>query len=939
MLAAFVLVAVWLNPAAWADGLVYQIPAEGRWAEYDITLTSSDTVKTGTLRIQALGQTTMNGDTARWIELSIIGTNAPTPDELFRLLIPEQYLTGAGDITAHVLQAWYKKGADDPELVDHDRLRFGVGPVEMFLGTPRNLEQLPNQKLNVAGLGVLDTERETGQLELALDESQKRPANITVWRHTKAPFGSVQLRIDTQTAEGGVQATTVVEVTLVRTGDDAETAARRTARTLPPDRQAYTDAERLEDPEQRIAALEKFLIDFPGSSGAGSAHEKILETLVEHWPERLDDILARAEQVVDGTPGPVRTRMYSTVAATLTEVDGLLNDAEQFALKGLDAADKEEERARSSGTSTVITAAATLGRIYITRDKVAEAERLLSEVRAANPLLAAAADALSALASGTDRDAGATVQVNLVALQSAAMAQMQMQFEVMRSGPRPPTPPSNRATPPDRRAYTAANGIDDPEKKIEALDQFLTDFPSSFSRSFAIRTIVDTLVQNFPDRTDEIRARADKAIESSPDRMRSSMYNMLATTLDRAGILMEEAEQFAIEGLERARAEREERVKRVGRTTRVHVMAALGQVYLKQGKFVEAEQTLREAYDADPSLSAAAEGLAELATRSGDVIALQYQLDAALGGHLDADGRARLENLYRGAHSGSLDGLEAVLDGRYRERFPNPVTVDRYARSASRTDRVVLAEVFSGAGCPPCAAVDLAFEAVMERYSRADVAMLMYHVHVPVPDPMTNRSSLARAEFYGVQGVPAFFIDGTAGRSGGGSREMTQSVYDRITPTIDDRLESEARADLRLEVVAEGAMVKVKATVDGIASDAQRLTLRLVLVEDELSYSGQNGTRFHPMVVRSVAGVNAEGFPIDASRTTTVEHTFDLSAITQEIKAYLDDDEVHGQGRRITFGKKLHEIDPGRLSVVAFVQEVGSHRVLQAAYGRVELSR
>ncbi len=61
---AFLLSAVTWVPGsgAWAQGLLYQLPAEGQWADYDITLTSSDTVKTGTLRIRALGQTTVKVD-------------------------------------------------------------------------------------------------------------------------------------------------------------------------------------------------------------------------------------------------------------------------------------------------------------------------------------------------------------------------------------------------------------------------------------------------------------------------------------------------------------------------------------------------------------------------------------------------------------------------------------------------------------------------------------------------------------------------------------------------------------------------------------------------------------------------------------------------------------------------------------------------------------
>ena len=43
-----------------------------------------------------------------------------------------------------------------------------------------------------------------------------------------------------------------------------------------------------------------------------------------------------------------------------------------------------------------------------------------------------------------------------------------------------------------------------------------------------------------------------------------------------------------------------------------------------------------------------------------------------------------------------------------------------------------------------------------------------------------------------------------------------------------------------------------------------------------------------------------------------------------------DDYEVHGRDSRITFRRKMHEIDPDRLLVVAFVQDESTREVLQA---------
>jgi hypothetical protein len=125
----------------------------------------------------------------------------------------------------------------------------------------------------------------------------------------------------------------------------------------------------------------------------------------------------------------------------------------------------------------------------------------------------------------------------------------------------------------------------------------------------------------------------------------------------------------------------------------------------------------------------------------------------------------------------------------------------------------------------------------------------------------------------------------------------------------------------------------VKAEVDKVKSKSPDLKLQVALVEEHLTYSGENGIRFHPMVVRSLGGAQAEGFTIDPSKATSVEHTFDLAKITEELKAHLDDFETK---RKITFSQKKHDIDAGGLSVVAFVQDAKTKQVLQAAFVKLK---
>ena len=80
-----------------------------------------------------------------------------------------------------------------------------------------------------------------------------------------------------------------------------------------------------------------------------------------------------------------------------------------------------------------------------------------------------------------------------------------------------------------------------------------------------------------------------------------------------------------------------------------------------------------------------------------------------------------------------------------------------------------------------------------------------------------------------------------------------------------------------------------------------------------------------------MAGKNADGLPLKANKHSTFEHTFDLVKIVQVNKSYLDDYEINGRNFFTKFDEKKHEIDPNRLSVIAFVQDQKTKQIFQAA--------
>jgi hypothetical protein len=139
------------------------------------------------------------------------------------------------------------------------------------------------------------------------------------------------------------------------------------------------------------------------------------------------------------------------------------------------------------------------------------------------------------------------------------------------------------------------------------------------------------------------------------------------------------------------------------KSERATALATLGQILMKRGKTEEGEKALSEAYAARPApstMASIARVLAESAKKAGnETLQLEYLTVLALSGRITAGETKDFEAAYRKTHNGSLDGLDAMLDERYRrEHVRFAVTPFAPTPPAKRTGRAVLAEVFPGAG-------------------------------------------------------------------------------------------------------------------------------------------------------------------------------------------------------------------------------------------------
>jgi thiol-disulfide isomerase/thioredoxin len=517
-------------------------------------------------------------------------------------------------------------------------------------------------------------------------------------------------------------------------------------------------------------------------------------------------------------------------------------------------------------------------------------------------------------------------------------------------------------TPPDTKAYQDASHITDPAEKIVALQNFKKDFPDSPFVEGANMAILSTLAAKMPEQTARIQQFARAVLSGAKDKkQKGSLSAEIADTLLTNKVLLNDAEKYAkasvdamnqsqfiadqkAQSAKRAAAAKteedrpkpptdQELIKRFNQS-RANRLATLGRIEFELGKTPAALKILTEAHAANHDLPGAQGTLGEIALQKGDnAQALKYLVSARLAGQSGASTVAALSSAYSKTHNGTMAGLDEMLDAEYRKRFPEPLHLETYQPTAKRSDRLVLAEVFTGAGCGPCVGADLAFDAAMERYSRKELAVVMYHQHIPRPDPMTNSDSQARSKYYAVGGVPTYFIDGGKVNYNGAFRDDTKAVWEHIQKPIEKELDTPAEDKIDVQASAAGDSVKVSATVAQVKTESKDLKVHVLLLEKELTYSGENGIRFHPMVVRAMGGKEDDGFALDPANPAPVEQSWDLDKISASLKKQLDDYEAKGhRGNSFKFIEKKYQIDRGNLAVVVFVQDSKTKHILQAAF-------
>ena len=273
-----------------------------------------------------------------------------------------------------------------------------------------------------------------------------------------------------------------------------------------------------------------------------------------------------------------------------------------------------------------------------------------------------------------------------------------------------------------------------------------------------------------------------------------------------------------------------------------------------------------------------------------------------------------------------LAKLELRDFAEYSKTNP-PFRPEAFAGRKAKTDKAAVVEVFTGAECPPCVGVDLAFDGLLKSYKPTEVVLLQYHFHVPRPDPLTNADGMDRAEYYGdsIRGAPTVFISGKKTAGGGGPAADSEKIYKSFRTTLDELVEKPAGVKLALAVSkGEKGGFSAKATVTDLDAPGDKVMLRFVLAEERVRYPGGNGIRYHHMVVRGMPG-GVKGVAL-TKKTHEQTVTIDPDAVRTTLTKYLDDF-VKEEG---PFPRADRPLALRNLKLVALVQNDATKEILHA---------
>jgi hypothetical protein len=166
-------------------------------------------------------------------------------------------------------------------------------------------------------------------------------------------------------------------------------------------------------------------------------------------------------------------------------------------------------------------------------------------------------------------------------------------------------------------------------------------------------------------------------------------------------------------------------------------------------------------------------------------------------------------------------------------------------------------------------------------------------------------------------------FNGTPDAPGGGDKDQAADKYDEFTEAIAPLLEEPTNLKMTASATRKGNKIDISAEVEADAKPADKVRLRLVLIEDVVEYTGSNKVAEHHHVVRTLPG-GLEGKAVGEKSAKTAE-IVDLDELKKGLKDAWDKTVEESK-----FAMKEQPLELKKLKVVAFVQNDTTKEILQA---------
>ena len=201
-----------------AGGLIHNLPPDGTWVLYraktELDLQGNLQSFDRELKMCSVGKEEVNGEPARWIELS---TEIAGARVIAKLLILEKYLKADQNPYEHLVRAWIRGRDGEVRELTESRLR----QILIFAVTVPHFDKPEKrEKQHVkTGLGEYECEHVTGVHEMEGFQNNKVKLEGDLWTHEKVPFGLVRAKVKGDIGVGVIE----TELEVIKSGTDAKT--------------------------------------------------------------------------------------------------------------------------------------------------------------------------------------------------------------------------------------------------------------------------------------------------------------------------------------------------------------------------------------------------------------------------------------------------------------------------------------------------------------------------------------------------------------------------------------------------------------------------------------------------------------------------------------------------------------------------------------------